>query len=577
MKKLFSLLLIATLIFIPCAKADAWYSFRDETGLSRANTTSAKTPTNTATSGPKWRIRFSDSTKAVCNSSPILTDKNIFIVCEKTLFKLDKDGNILSTLSLDASMNSVCHMALHENKLFIPLGGGMIQCIDTNTMTSIWTSESFGLQSLTTVCFYNGYLYAGTTNAAGTDGLYYCLRASDGQTTWKYKNQESPCGYYWSGAIPANIPNSGKCLLFGGDNGFLISHSLTEDVVYDVFDLSELTGSEGKIRAGITWDPDTNAWYTTSNNGYLYKITMTDDGHFDRVIPVFLGDTPSDLVNCTSTPTMYNGRIYVCSYYNTSGLISVIDAVSMKVIYFTNTPGLHDIKSSPLVCTGYANDENSQKVYVYFTQNGAPGGIYYIEDDSHATSAEIRTLYEPKNNPQFCMASVAADTDGTLYYSNDSGTLFAVAEGFSQNDIVTPPPAETGEPASPSKPESPSSQIQGGSTESPATTLSVPPQPDRNTRNTDPETNSVVRPQKPKNIKIKKKRKAGGSYKVTLSWKKGKNTKKTWIRIKGKKNRLLSGTKTTFVLKKGSYTIRLYGYRSSTLKSKAALLHLKLK
>lgn len=175
------------------------------------------------------------------------------------------------------------------------------------------------------------------------------------------------------------------------------------------------------------------------------------------------------------------------------------------------------------------------------------------------------------------MASVAADTDGTLYYSNDSGTLFAVAEGFSQNDIVTPPPVETGEPASPSKPESPSSQIQGGSTESPATTLSVPPQPDRNTRNTDPETNSVVRPQKPKNIKIKKKRKAGGSYKVTLSWKKGKNTKKTWIRIKGKKNRLLSGTKTTFVLKKGSYTIRLYGYRSSTLKSKAALLHLKLK
>lgn len=575
MKKLFTLLLITTLILIPCARADAWHSFRDESGLSQANTTSARTPINTDTSGPKWRLKFSDSTKSVCNSSPILTDETIFIVCEKTLFKLDKEGNIISTLSLEASMNSICHMALHENKLFIPLSGGMIQCIDTDTMTSIWTSESFGLQSLTTVCFYDGYLYAGTTNAGGTDGIYYCLRETDGETVWKYKNEESPCGYYWSGAIPANIQGSVKCLLFGGDNGLLLSHSLTEDMVYDVFDLSELTGSEGKIRAGITWDPETNAWYTTSTDGYLYKITMTDDGHFDCVVPVFLGDTPSDLVNCTSTPTIYNGRIYVCSYYNTSGLINVIDAASMKRIYSATAPGLHDIKSSPLVSTGYANEENNQKVYVYFTQNAAPGGIYYIEDNSRATSAEIRTLYEPKNNPQFCMASVAADTDGTLYYSNDSGTFFAVAEGFSQNDIVTPPPAETDEPASPSKPDSP--HIQGGSTEPASATLSVSPQPDNNTKNIAPKTNRSARPQKPKNIKMKKKRRSDGNYKIILSWKKGKNTKKTLLKINGKKNRLLSGTKTTLILKKGTYTIRLYGYRSSTQKSNASLLRLKLK
>lgn len=577
MKKLFSLLLITTLILIPYTKADAWHSFRDETGLSQANTTSARTPINTDTSGPKWRVRFSDSTKAVCNSSPILTDETIFIVCEKTLYKLDKEGNIISTLSLEASMNSICHMALYENKLFIPLSGGIIQCINTDTMTSIWTSESFGLQSLTTVCFYDGYLYAGTTNAGGTDGIYYCLRETDGETVWKYKNEESPCGYYWSGAIPANIQSSVKCLLFGGDNGLLLSHSLTEDMVYDVFDLSELTGSEGKIRAGITWDPETNAWYTTSTNGYLYKITMTDDGHFDCVVPVFLGDTPSDLVNCTSTPTIYNGRIYVCSYYNTSGLISVIDATSMKRIYSTTAPGLHDIKSSPLVSTGYANEENDQKVYVYFTQNAAPGGIYYIEDNSRATFAEIQTLYEPKNNPQFCMASVAADNDGTLYYSNDSGTFFAVAEGFSQNNIVTPPPAKTNEPASPPKPESPSSHIQGGSTEPDATTPSVPLQPDGNTKNIVSKTNHSARPQKPKNIKIKKKRKSDGNYKIILSWKKGKNTKKTLLGINGKKNRILSGTKTTLTLKKGTYTIRLYGYRSSTQKSKVSLLRLKLK
>lgn len=589
MKKLVGLILIATLILIPSVKADAWQSFRNETGLSQANTISAKTPIDTRTSGPKWRIKFSQSTKSVCNSTPILTENHIFIVCENTLYKLDKEGNILSRLCLDASMNSVCHMALHENKLFIPLGGGMIQCIDADAMTSLWKSEAFGLQSLTTVCVYDGYVYAGTTNAGGADGLYYCLRETDGQTVWKYKN-ESSYGYYWSGAIPANIQNHEisdtspandeipvKCLLFGGDDGLLISHSLTDDTVYDTFDLSELTGSAGKIRAGITYDPETNAYYTTSANGYLYKITVTDDGHFNAVIPVFLGDAPSASANCTSTPTIYNSRIYVCSYYNTSGLISVIDAVSMERIYSIASPDLHDIKSSPLVSTGYASEENDQKVYVYFTQNAAPGGIYYIEDSSHAVSSEIKTLYEPKNNPQFCISSIAADSDGTLYYSNDSGTFFAVAEGFSQNDIVPPSPSETESPATPPQQETMVSQTQGVPPAQASTTHSEGSQTEDGTKNTVSKTSGSVRPGKPKNIKVKQKRRQNGTYKVTLSWKKGKNTKKTLLKIKGKKNRLLPGTKTTLILKKGTYTICLYGYRFATLKSPAVQLQLKLK
>ncbi|MCM1246590.1 MAG: hypothetical protein NC293_13185 [Roseburia sp.] len=581
MKKLFSLLLAATLFLLPCTDAAAWHSFRNETGTSAANTICAQTPLDTTTTGPKWRIKLSQSTKAVCNSSPILTDQHIFIVCEKTLFQLDKDGNIVSTLTLEASMNSVCQMALHENRLFIPLGGGMIQCVDIDTMTSLWKSEAFGLQSLTTVCFYDGYLYAGTTNAAGTDGLYYCLQETDGQTIWTYKN-ETPCGYYWSGALPANLEHSVKCLLFGGDDGTLVSHSLTDDTIYDTFDLSGLTGSAGKIRAGITWDPETNAYYTTSNNGYLYQIKLKADGHFDSVTSVFLGDTPSALVNCTSTPTIYNGRIYVCSYYNTSGMISVIDAVSMKRIYSATASGFHDIKSSPLVSTGYANEENDQSVYVYFTQNASPGGIYYIRDHARAASAELQTLYEPKNNPQFCMASIVADPDGTLYYSNDSGTFFAIAEGFSQNDILAAPPSETEKPVSTSNPDTSPSQTpatpptqnpdtlpaQNPDTPAAPAAVTVSPQPQAK--------NNSARPQKPQKIKVKGKLWANGTWKITLSWKKGKNTKKTLLKIKGKKKRLLSGTKTTLRLKKGTYTIRLYGYRTAAKKSGAVTLRLKL-
>lgn len=564
MKKITSFFLIISLLLLPCQTAGAWSSFRNEEGQSQANTIDAKTPTDTRTSGPKWKKTLSSELSTSLNSTPIITENYIFIVNGSTLYKLDKEGTTLATLSLLTSMNSVCQMALHDNKLFIPLSGGLMQCIDTDTMSSLWYSETFGNQSLTTVYFHNGFVYAGTSNGNGTDGLYYCLRETDGHTVWTYQNEGTPGGFYWSGAVSAETP-SAECLLFGGDNGILVSHSLTEDVIYDTFDLSDITGSKGKIRGGITYDRDTDAYYTTSNNGYLYKITMNTEGCFDTVTPLFLGDSSSSAINCTSTPTIYNGRIYVCSYFGTSGRISVIDAVSMKMIYYATGETVKDIKSSPLVSTGYATEENNQKVYVYFTQNISPGGIYYIEDDTLADSAEIKTLYEPQNNPQFCLSSIAADTDGTLYYSNDSGTLFAVREGYAGNDVREP-----------EQPDSPSAPPESPAPSQPETLTSTPVPPIV-TSKTSSKTNQIIRPGKPTKIKVSVRRKTNKTYKVTLSWKKGKNAKKTLIKIRGKKVKPLSGRKKTIRLKKGNYTLRFYGYNSSSNQSAAVKIRLKLK
>lgn len=566
MKKTITLLLLTSLFLLPFHTVDAWNCFRNEEGASQANTIHAQTPTDTQTSGPKWRKKLSSETGIILNSTPVITAEHIFVVSKNTLYKMDKEGNILSTLSLAASMNSICHMALHENKLFLPLSGGVMQCVDSETMSSLWTSEAFGNQSLTSVYYQNGLVYAGTTNAKGTEGTYYCLSEADGHTVWTYHNGETPCGFYWSGAVSVETPSS-ECLLFGGDNGILVSHSLTDDTTYDTFRLSEITGSEGKIRAGITYDADTNAYYTTSNNGYLYKIIINENRQFESVTPVFLGDTAPSTVNCTSTPTIYNGRIYVCCYYGTSGRISVVDAVSMKTIYYATNENIHDIKSSPLVSTGYATKENDNKVVVYFTQNASPGGIYYIEDHASATSAQIKTLYEPKNDPQFCLSSIAADTDGTLYYSNDSGTFFAVHEGYAGNDIlVTEPPENTNLPPV--------------SSESPALSQSpfpsgTPAPPVKTSEKAT--TSSNIKPKKPTKIKVSYKRKSKKTYKVTFSWKKGKYAKKTLLKIRGKKIKPLSGSKKTMVLKKGTYIIRFYGYNSSSCKSAAAKMRLKLK
>lgn len=75
---------------------------------------------------------------------------------------------------------------------------------------------------------------------------------------------------------------------------------------------------------------------------------------------------------------------------------------------------------------------------------------------------------------------------------------------------------------------------------------------------------------------MKAKKKYRGKYKITLSWKKGNHTKKTQIKIKGKKMKIVSGSKYTLSLKKGVYTILLYGYVSPSQKSSGARIRFRV-
>ncbi len=598
MKKIISILITAAVLtLLPFQTLQAWSSFRNEQGQGQANTIAAKTPLSPDTTGAKWQLRFAEGSGTAYNSDPVITDAHIYVACKSTLYQLDKNGTILSSLSLEAPMNSVCRMCLSGNRLFIPLSGGRMQCIDISTMKPLWTSEAFGLQSLTTVYCANGFVYAGTTNAIGTDGLFYCLSAEDGKTRWTYK-APTPCGYYWSGAVTDSADNF---VLFGGDDGILISHSAGNDTVLDTYDLSGSipqtdgqAAGPGGIRAGITYDTDTDAYYTTSTNGYLYQIKMTSQGTFASVTAVSLLPSRTPDCNCTSTPTICNGRVYVCSYNGFQGQIHVIDAASMHIIYSASSPDCRDIKSSPLVSTGIADGESGKKepdsVCVYFTQNAIPGGIYYIRDDKTARSAEIETLFTPKEGKQFCLSSIAADTDGTLYYSNDSGTFFAVQEGYAPGSDEPAVPDNPVPPNEPAVPGDPSLNPEASSIPAvvpPATppVSPVSPNTDERTPGRTDAANSK-KPGKPRKIRWKYKKTKRSSYRVTFTWKKGTHTAYTRIKI-SKRNKKASkkqwsrvyqpsSAKKTITLKSGTYRISFYGCLPGGKKSGAvnSTLHL---
>lgn len=463
-----------------------------------------QTPINTAKGGTIWTRSFSTGGLSY-NSVPVVTETAIYLVNENILYEMDVKGTIVRRLTLEKSMNSVCHMILEDNRLFIPLSGGIMQCVDTETFSSLWISEAFGGQSLSEVIYHDGYLYAGSTimiDSSSTKGSFYCLDAEDGSTKWTYEDTEHPGGYYWSGA--AVIKDN---LYFSGDNGLLVCHSLLSDEVYGTWELTETA----KIRAGLVFDAVSGALYTASNDGILYQINL--DGQGDFVNFESLDFCPGAASrNCTSTPAIWNGRLYIGSASDGYGFLSVIDLASFTLQYRARGNKGAEIKSTPLISTGYASEQNHNKVYVYVSYNAPPGGLCYLEDDETAVSGTMQTLYTPYTAKQFCLQSIVCGFDGTLYYSNDSGTLFAVREVETSSDYIPSatavPPADTTPPA--------------------AVTPSITPQPAAAASSS--KTAKKSKPKKPSKVSIKIK-KAGRTKKgrqrkkYTIRWK--KNTKKS--------------------------------------------------
>ena len=114
----------------------------------------------------------------------------------------------------------------------------------------------------------------------------------------------------------------------------------------------------------------------------------------------------------------------------TGGSVIVLNSEDMTSIYTVDLPG--PTQSSPVLTTAYASEANHQKVYVYFTLNNANGTIMCLEDDSTKTEGKVSELYVP-NPKQYSMSSLVAGIDGTLYYTNDSGNLFAIGTSVSKN------------------------------------------------------------------------------------------------------------------------------------------------
>ena len=409
-----------------------WPTFRNSKNNNAL--TSTLTPDSAETAELKWAKKYGSGWSA-STSIPIIVNENVYFIMGSKIIRADKaTGEALKEGTLKGSAGfSTNSLTYAEGMVFAQVGNGVIQAFNADTLESLWVTESIGGQTISPITYYNGYIYTGVWSGETKEQNFACFSVTDEDPTngfeTKYATWLRPHagGYYWVGAYVNDV-----CAVFGSDDGTGGSDSPTA-VLYSV---NPVTGSiidtindvKGDIRCCVVYD--SGRVYFTTKGGYLYSVGLNTNGTFDHasIKSIQIGSMS------TSTPVIYKGRLYVgCSgkgydWDGDSGSgIAVVDVSGGKldIIYKASTPGYP--QAGPLVSTAFEN--STGKVYVYTTYNNKPGGIYIIEDSAGQTepSANNGNLYVPeKAYQQFCISTICADSEGTLYYKNDSGALIAV-------------------------------------------------------------------------------------------------------------------------------------------------------
>ena len=415
----------------PSAEGPNWDS--DWSGFTSADkVTEAPVPTEDAEA--KWVATLKNSSEWNTSvSDPLLVGDYVYIAVGSKLYKKNVDTGETAEggeAALVSAIDSTSRMVYTDGLILVPLSSGRLQALTVDTLTTKWVTDALpdgtkgSQQSLSSVTVRDGYAYFGSADADWSNsygGYLLCVRLSDGKVMWNKANQNS-VGYYWSG------------MAFVGGYGVIADDSGTVSVVDPATgDVVSTLKVADRVRTTVLADGST--LYVASNDGVLHKLSVAADGTLSEASSVKFG------ASSTSTPVLANGKIIVGGTSvdgftggwqgNTEyhyGQIAVIDAATMKVEnavckadgnyirqYGYDAGG--DVKSQSVVSV------QDGQTYVYFTSNNNPGGIYrYRVGDE-----EAELLYTPGTaNQNYCMSSISVGSDGSLYYTNDSGKLFAI-------------------------------------------------------------------------------------------------------------------------------------------------------
>ena len=458
----------------------AWNGFANG---GSGSSTDALTPT-TKTDTPSWALNLltEEQQKAGANfsaSDPIAANGKVYLVTGASVWngktwnavlnEVDPEtGSVVRSLELGSSMDSTCRPVIAQGIILVPLSGGYLQAVSAKTFETLWYSDAFTKQNLSSLTVDGDYVYINTLDYWSGDnvqnGTVRRINIHTGAIAGSVSVADG--GYYWSGGLMVN-----GYYVVGGDFGQVRVYSA---------DLSKLVGSiklsGGNIRSALVLH-DGFVYAVTRDDGTLHKLTIGSDGSvteaakvqfaaYSTSTPVFSGKYAFiGGATANNWKSMAKAKAKAKAKATAKGLLSIIDLSDMSVRQITKADGEDlgfESKGTPLVST------HDGETYVYFTLNGAKGnwpnyttggGVYmYKLGDAEATE-----VFVPGSGyANYCMASVVCDQFGNLYYTNDSGHLFCVksqshrvkfdAQGGSATGDQTPASGSTvAKPADPTR------------------------------------------------------------------------------------------------------------------------------
>lgn len=393
------------------------------------NTSAATSaPTSSNNAALSWKKTYGNS-----NYSEILTlGDSIYFASSllnadwtaqpAVLHCLNSKGEETASLQLFSAIDSTCRMAYTDGVIIIPLSNGRLQGVSATEMKTLWVSGAIasGAQNISTVTASGGMVFTGTANSLDSSynaatGTFFEINAITGERVWA--NEEANTGFYWSGACKV-----GNVLLYGNDAGVLTAVDPATGKTVSTLKLSSA------IRSTVISNNAETEAYVTTNDGTLHKISVAPNGSLSEL------DTASFASKSTSTATLFQGNLFVGGgAADCTGTLSVVDAATMQIKYSVSLP--FEVKSAPLVAK--AADGNT---YAYFTCNGAEGNwpdytsgggawVYCLE-----TNTATKLFDATGSMANYCTKSIVMGADGTLYWTNDSGTLFALASTASSGN-----------------------------------------------------------------------------------------------------------------------------------------------
>ena len=445
MRKIISLAISAALIFAltiqtgaPTFAAESgktWPSFRGDP-VSKGISDSV-TPRTAKQTAKNWSVNLDPGSTNAPATNPVIYNGKIYIATAlgDPAFGPSTAGKITaynssgkkvmekafpSTVGISYSSS----LAYGDGKIFVPVFDSKTKearviAFSASNLKQLWTSASLpaDYEIVSSLVYRSGYIYGGSSfgwDASSTQGCFFALSAKDADTSrsdetvpfkWTYTSAKAAKGYYMAGCVFTK-----KAVFFAGDDGTLVSHSLTSNQAPIA-----TYAMNGPVRSDLYIK--NNVIYATTQAGSLYRIPVSDSGKISasKVKKVALPGKAS-----TSSPVVYGKKVYVVSGQSSfvlgeakgKGYLNAYNASTLKKL---SQVALGEFsQSSLLLSSGYASKTTKNTVNLYVLLNADKDNVICVEDNDSLKTPKKRTLYTPGGS--FTATSLLADNKGNLYF-----------------------------------------------------------------------------------------------------------------------------------------------------------------